>query len=145
MNTFFTNFLNATDVCDPTGQVNSITKPLWTALEEEFTALSAEAQGLLAKVTYTHGEEQARSVEDAMDRYDYIIAKVRTFADTGEVIVDFIHRILAGNNPYWASSVNCPYTNMVSEESGVILLVAIALISGLIATSFFILRRKRYQ
>ena len=71
----------ATSDCDPTGVSDNINSSKWASLATSFDALSAAAQGYLASVTYTHNAEQPNSIEDFIDRYDYIVSKYPSHND----------------------------------------------------------------
>ena len=148
LNTFVKHFLEATDVCDAEGTVNRITKTAWHALRDEFRALSVEAQGILANLTYTPGEPQARSMEDMVNRYDYIVSKYRLFGDYEDpyedVVEDFIHRLLAGTNPYPVSSLYASNRlGAAFAEHSTALFVAVLAGAGTLAVVVIVLMRKK--
>ena len=150
LNTFVNDFLTATDVCDPDGQVNRITKSAWDALRDEFNALSLEAQGILANITYTHGEEQSRSIEDMVDRYDYITAKYLYSGDYDPlnpydyVLEDFIHRIFAGVNPYSGAFItqnNNPISISIDYSMTIVVIVILSI--GVIGFAALYIKKKK--
>ena len=53
----------------------------WTNLSASFAGLEIDSQAYLANLTYTHGLEERDSLEDLIDRYDYIITKYRSLND----------------------------------------------------------------
>ena len=152
VNNFVADFLAATDVCDPTGQTYRITKDIWQAQREAFDALSVEAKGFLANVTYTHNQERTRSIEDAMNRYDYIVTKYRYTSDAPSlhpedypeyIITDFIGRIQAGTNPYDFAYAADAKTRLSFGETSASLLVLAVGMTALAAFGIFMIIRKR--
>ena len=53
----------------------------WPNLSASFLGLEIDSQAYLANLTYTHGQEERDSLEDLIDRYDYIITKYRSLSD----------------------------------------------------------------
>ena len=99
LNQYVNYFLSATNTCDATGQTMYITESIWSDLRTRFNALTVEAQRILVSTTYVHNQEQPGTIEDAMERYDYIFSK---YKESYDYIDDFILRALAGtmqNNP----------------------------------------------
>jgi hypothetical protein len=79
--TFVNNFQNATSVCIPDGKNLNLTTENWAAQASAFAALTPGAQGFIAGTSYTHNQESYGSLEDIVDRYDYIISKYNQFND----------------------------------------------------------------
>lgn len=50
-------------------------KTQWDAMASSFDALSDDAQAYLRNLSYDHGAEERDSLEDLIDRYDYILSK----------------------------------------------------------------------
>ena len=50
-------------------------KTQWDAMANSFDALSDDAQAYLRNLSYNHGAEERDSLEDLIDRYDYILSK----------------------------------------------------------------------
>ncbi len=50
-------------------------KTQWDAMASSFAALSDDAQAYLRNLSYNHGAEERDSLEDLIDRYDYILSK----------------------------------------------------------------------
>ena len=50
-------------------------KTQWDAMASSFNALSDDAQAYLRNLSYNHGAEERDSLEDLIDRYDYILSK----------------------------------------------------------------------
>lgn len=141
---FVASFLDATDACDATGQTNRITEALWTGLETQFNALSTEAQGLLANIVYIPGEPQARSIDDAMNRYDYIVAKYLYYGDTGEVLYDFIQRRRAGVNPYPVGRIDY-YDSYQSDNSSLLPIIIIASAWSVAVATLIVIKKGKEQ
>jgi hypothetical protein len=70
--TFATNFLSATSVCDATGATNNITDAIWTAQSDAYALLSDAVKTLLKAATPNAG---GTVLEQFMARYTYIVGK----------------------------------------------------------------------
>ena len=126
---------NIKAACDNSGQTNNITSQMWTAQKNAFLALSVDAQGILANVTYNHGAEQSGSMKDIIDLYDYIVSKYG--------YEDFMNRIDANtiqNNAQPANSVLFRDNN--TNVMIIITMVTIVSSSTLFAVLLFIKKRK---
>ena len=151
LNTFVNHFLSSTDVCDPTGVTNRITKSTWTTLQAEFESLSVEAQGVLANLTYEKGASKPRTIEDMVERYDYIVAKYLYYGDAPEesaeyVIEDFIHRLLGGVNPYSGDfSSNNRFNLFSNDNSTAIIIICVASVTLISLAGLFIYKKKKQK
>ena len=95
INGFKTQLSSVTNVCDGTGLSDRITNDSWNTLGNTFNALPVMVQGFLANVTYTHNQEEPNSIEDLIDRYDYIVSKYPNHSDfmqRGSLIEDLQQR-----------------------------------------------------
>ena len=136
VDTFLTSFMEKTGVCDYDGATNNITSSIWATLNSEFSHLSLDAQGLFANTTYTHDQEAIGSIEDAADRYDYIVAKYS--------YTDFMNRKMAGTfEDNYNNSVSPSINNIVNGVNNyaiIIVMIAVISISGL--AIFLVLKKK---
>ena len=82
-------FINGTSVCDETGVTDNVTA-VWGGLKNLFNALSSDAKGVFGNVRYTHNMESSGSIEDMVDRYDYIINKygLENFMERSDAVQD---------------------------------------------------------
>ena len=136
VNNFVSGFkTNIKDACDNSGQTNNITSNMWNAQKTAFLALSVDAQGILANVTYNHGSETPGSMKDIIDLYDYIVSKYG--------YEDFMNRGAANtiqNNAHPANIVPIK----VNNTNAMIITTAVTIISSsiLFAVLLFIKKRK---
>ena len=140
LNQYVNYFLNATNTCDATGATMYITQSIWSDLRTRFNSLTVEAQRILVSTTYNHNQEQPGTVEDAMDRYDYIFNK---YWESYDYIDDFISRSLTGTMQDNTTKNALP-TIIHNDEFNTNLLVIIILISCLsvLCFSFYFIKRK---
>ena len=136
VSTFVANFLDATNVCDATGEVNYVTEGIWNAQKIAFNALSVEAQGILCNTEYVHNQEVPGSINDAMNRYDYIVQK-----NKGPEYEDFIHRYIAGTMPENFQSAQMIF----GKDYNPSLLVVIVAVSSISLGGSFLFVKKRKQ
>ena len=143
LNQYVSYFLSATSTCDATGQTMYITESIWTDLRTRFNSLTVEAQRILVSTTYIHNQEQPGTVEDAMDRYDYIFNKYR---GSYSYIDDFISRYLAGtmqNNTINNALVLPTIMNGEFNTNLLVIIIPISCLSVLCFSFYFIKKKKR--
>ena len=140
LNQYVAYFLSATSTCDATGQTMYITQSIWEDLRTRFNALTVEAQRILVSATYVHNQEQPGTVEDAMDRYDYIFNK---YWESYDYIDDFISRALAGTMQNNLSKNVLPYAVNNVFYAGPVMIIT--LVSGLsvLCFVFYVAKRKK--
>ena len=137
VNSFVSGFnSNIKSQCDATGLTNNITSAMWTAQKNAFLALSVDAQGILANVTYNHGSEIDGSMKDIIDLYDYIVSKYG--------YEDFMNRGDAGTmEDNSSNSINPVIPNILQNNAVIIIVVtSIAAVSSL-AITYLLKKRKR--
>ena len=123
-------------MCDATGEVNYVTEGIWNAQKIAFNALSVEAQGILCNTEYVHNQEVPGSINDAMNRYDYIVQK-----NKGPEYEDFIHRYIAGTMPENFQSAQMIF----GKDYNPSLLVVIVAVSSISLGGSFLFVKKRKQ
>ena len=139
---FVTSFGNLThNACtlDGTSAPNMSAQD-WLAQASVFEALSADAQGYLANLTYYHNGETLGSAADIVDRYDYIVSKYNQYDD-------FMHRGDAGtllDFHYVAPSERLNIFNKSIDNTSVVVIIAVTISITLIA-SFVIIKKKKKQ
>ena len=133
-------FALQTAVCDSTGVDKNITSTIWDGLRDSFNALSYDAQGYLANLTYEHGKETKDSLKDIVDRYDYIISKYPEFED-------FMSRKVANTyEDYYPSNGNSVKMISSNKVNGIVVGVIALSSSSLIALVVFLnLKKKKEQ
>ena len=139
---FMTTFIDDTaSAC----LAENVTSSLWADLADEFALLTVDEQGYYARLSYTHGMEDTNSVENVVDRYDYIVAKYE--------YDDFMNRKDAGT---WKDYFNYEDDTLPPDEtydpsrvigtevstSVIALAIIITSILSLSTVSFFIIRKK---
>ena len=141
MNEFVLNFANATNACDYNGVETEMEalEEAWEGFASEFNELNVDAQGILARTTYTHNAEEAGSLADIVDRYDYIYNK---YNDANPEIADFMQRIYAKTmqNNYSASVIINPFTT--SNGSVTTIVIAVVAISMVTLVGFALIKKK---
>ena len=119
VNTFVQGFHNATKVCVEDGNTLGIDTVIWNNQTSAFNALTSGAQGIIGSTTYTHNNETYGSINDVVDRYDYIISKYSQFGD-------FMNR--KGNSSYENNySAAKQQSLLVSYDSTALCVVIIAI------------------
>jgi hypothetical protein len=123
--TFATNFLSATSVCDATGATNNITDAIWTAQSDAYALLSDAVKTLLKAATPNAG---GTVLEQFMARYTYIVGKYSNTNFLGITVAPArVEMTLAKNS-----------TNMA-------LIVVASLLAITFGAYFFIRRKKSAQ
>ncbi len=132
--TYVTNFQNATKVCVEDGKELTITSEIWSAQASAFAGLTSGAQGVIAGTTYTHNAEEYGSIKDIVDRYDYIISKYSQFDD-------FMAR--KGNSSY-QNNYSQPINNLViNGQQNYAAIIALSIFVVLTASFSFALVIKK--
>lgn len=132
-------FASQTAVCDSTGVDKNITADIWNGLSDSFNALSYDAQGYLANLTYEHGEETKDSLKDIVDRYDYIISKYPEFED-------FMSRKVANTyEDHYPSNGNSVEMTSSNKATGIVVGVIALSASSLIALVVFLNIKKKKE
>ena len=140
INLFVNVFHEATQVCIQDGREVVLTTEAWSTLGEQFNTLHLNAQGFVAGATYTHNQETYGTLEDIIDRYDYIISKYSQFDD-------FMYRDSLGNHHNYYNSPIGGITPYVIEDTNhaimVITIIAAASVVSLIA--LIIIKKKKMR
>lgn len=132
-------FALQTAVCDSTGVDKNITADIWNGLSDSFNALSYDAQGYLANLTYEHGKETKDSLKDIVDRYDYIISKYPEFED-------FMSRKVANTyEDHYPSNGNSVEMTSSNKVNGIVVGVIALSASSLIALAVFLNLKKKKE
>ena len=132
-------FALQTEVCDSTGEEKNITSTIWNGLSDSFNALSYDAQGYLANLTYEHGKETKDSLKDIVDRYDYIISKYPEFED-------FMSRKAAKTHEdHYPSNGNNVEMISSNKVNGIVVGVIALSASSLIALAVFLNSKKKKE
>ena len=139
ISTFKSAFFNTTSVCDATGATNNITSQAWADLSDSFSALSEDAKGYIASITYTHGTETPGSEGDMADRYDYIISKYNSLGD-------FMNRkdTTSYQNNYNPQSANKLVFFNDTNNYVVVIIVMVSIVS-ISSVGVFLLLKKRHK
>ena len=123
--------------CDDQGEVNFMTQHQaeWNAQTIAYTNLSVAGKAYLHNITYTHGLETKDSIEDLIDRYNYIVSKYNAS--------DFMERTTMGayQNNYQSSAIIMPTINYSTDNN--ILIIVIASIGLLSISGLIIYFKKR--
>lgn len=138
INTFVSNFHDATKVCIPDGKALNITTETWAAQASAFNALTPGAQGYIAGTTYTHNQETYGSLNDIVDRYDYIISKYNQFDD-------FMSR---SNNASYQNNYNPSSTAIMNgniNHSTHIVIVAVSVTGIAIILVAVLMKKRKHQ
>ena len=137
INTFVSNFHDATKVCIPDGKALNITTETWATQASAFNALTPGAQGYIAGTSYTHDQETYGSLKDIVDRYDYIISKYNQFND-------FMSRT---NNTSYQNNVNSSSTiiNGTTNHNTQVVIVATSLTGLTIILAVMLLKKRKHQ
>ncbi len=120
--------------CLSVGETNFSSQD-WLDTKTAFDSLSVDAQGYLANLTYTHNLEESGSLNDLVDRYDYILSKYPSNYD------DYMDRKEAAYSNYYTSSQNI-LINGAFKQSGNTIVIIIA-VSLLIMVSIMFVRKRK--
>ena len=134
---FMQEFYNRTANCDASGHGRGIFDWQWQHIENEFNTMSEDAKGYLANLTYTHNAETPNTIEDVIDRYDFIISK---YSD----LKDFIDRkaVQTWNDTSGSSSTRPVVIDNVANTSSLILIIVVTSITSISLVGLFILKKK---
>ena len=147
VNAFVSSFRTDTgSICDFDGGYTGDLATAWSSLannlDGHFNSLSVDAQGILARTTYTHNSNENTALQDAVDRYDYIYTKYHESLS----LIDFMCR--SGLTGIYQDNVNSK-ANIIQlyiKDNDNSSLIIIAIVSALSLTTlggyFFIRRRK---
>ena len=137
LETYRSSFFSNTNVCRNDGTtVLATLVSNWSTLASSFTNLSTDSQGYLACLTYIHNDEVALSLNDLVDRYDYIVSKY-----SGDGCTDFMNRSAANTLQNNVQSIN---NITLDNNMGVNVTVILTIVSmSLLSISGFIVMRKR--
>ena len=133
---FKTELSSVTNVCDSTGLSDNITDNSWNTLGNSFNALPVMAQGFLANVTYMHNQEEENSIEDLIDRYDYIVSKYPNHSDfmqRGSLISDLQPR---------ANNIEL---SKIIENNPVTIVIIVCSLLAVSCLALFIYRKKKLE
>ena len=129
---FRSRFFEVTDVCDANGNTNLALLD-WDSIETLFNSMSVDAQGFIASLTYSHDSETPESLNDMVDRYEYIVAK---YGDKG--FNNFMNRKIS--QVYEKEASISFYTN---SSSIIPVVIIISIVSVLNISVLFVLRKKK--
>ena len=137
VNSFVSGFnSNIKSQCDATGLTNNITPAMWEAQKNAFLALSVDAQGILANMTYNHGSETDGSAADIIDLYDYIVSKYG--------YEDFMNRGDAGTlEDNSSNNINPVIPNLLQNNAVMIAVITSIAAISLLAITYLLKKRKR--
>ena len=132
-----------TDYCDYNASTSDITSLAanWSSLASAFSALSVDAQGYFASLTYTHDGETDDSPADIVDRYDYILSKYQT----SNSLEDFMFR--QSNTSYQNNSTSSNRITVIDSlnetniSMWIIVTISLVLITSL--PVLLIIKKKR--
>ncbi len=145
LDSFMDDFANLTSVCDPFGGEYyefGITESSWTTLASAYSAYSLNVKVYLRNVTYTHDDpnREQGSIEDLIDRYDYIYTK---YHSTYAWMTDFLGRNGVMQDLQPQSSIAPKILSIGGETTAIVIIVSISIAAiSLLATVMVIKRRK---
>ncbi len=108
----------------------------WSDTKAAFDSLSVDAQGYLANLTYTHNLEEAGSLNDLVDRYDYILSKYSSD------YVDYMNRKQAAYSNHYNNSQNM-IINRVFTQNGYAAIIAVILSLTMVGLILFIIKKRK--
>ena len=142
LDTYVSNFISTTNVCDVTGAQFLITENNWNTLSNGFNGLSATVQAEIINVTYEIKQADMTDLQFAMSRYDYIYSKYHTNPNY-TYIIDFIGRSSARTmNNFFGASTLSPIQISTNNDVVIAIIIAVSL-SSLLIISFAIYKKKR--
>ena len=145
LDSFMDDFANLTSVCDPFGGEYyefGITESSWTTLASAYSTYSLNVKVYLRNVTYTHDDpnREQGSIEDLIDRYDYIYTK---YHSTYAWMTDFLGRNGVMQDLQPQSSIAPKILSIGGETTAIVIIVSISIAAiSLLATVMVIKRRK---
>ena len=134
LETYRISFFSITNVCKNDGSTNTGSIS-WLTLSEGFEALSVDSQGYLACLNYVHNDEEAGSLNDMVDRYDYIISKYTT-----AVFPDFMNRIGANTHQ---DNYHASQDVLVMNNNIALIVVIIAISLSLSFVPLMMMKRRK--
>ena len=136
-------FIEITTVCDPAGGVGysfGITESQWNSLISSYSAYSLSVKGYLGSVTYTHNEEVGGSIEDIIDRYDYIYTK---YHSSYAWMTDFLGRTGIMQDLQSQSTSIPSITSNSVDNTMIIVIISISLVSISALAVVMVLKKKK--
>lgn len=134
LNGFKTTFFENIE-CNPQGG-HEFTNEDWLVTKEAFDALSVDAQGYLANLTYAHNLEEEGSIGQMIDKYDYILSKYE------DSYVDYMNRKEAAYVNYYSNNNSIFAARFIEQNSNIIILI-IVISAVIVAPIAFIIKKKR--
>ena len=132
---FISEFEEQTKNCDATGNSRTVFDHHWARIENEFNTLTADTKGYLANLTYTHNAEAAHSIQNIIDRYDFLLSK---YSD----LKDFIGRkeVLT-----WQNNSNSPVINneLLTNTTTSIAMVMVCAMSFVLFGLLLVYKKKK--
>ena len=136
MNTFCASFFSHTSVC--TNDDTTVLENLgWSTLASEFNDLSVDSQGYIACLTYVHNGEASESLNDMVDRYDYIVNKygMNNFMNRNS---DLMNNLQGNTNP-------ANMQNTIVNHNAIIVVVAVSMIVLTSITAIFLFKKRKHN
>ena len=136
-------FIEVTTVCDPAGGEGysfGITQSQWNSLISSYSAYSLSVKGYLGSVTYTHNEEVGGSIEDIIDRYDYIYTK---YHSSYAWMTDFLGRTGIMQDLQSQSTSIPSVTSSSVDNTMIIVIISISLVSISALAVVMVLKKKK--
>ena len=136
-------FIEITTVCDPAGGEGysfGITESQWNSLISSYSAYSLSVKGYLGSVTYTHNEEVGGSIEDIIDRYDYIYTK---YHSSYAWMADFLGRSGMMQDLQPQTNTISPIANLSGTNITVIVIVSISLVAISALAVVMVIKKKK--
>ncbi len=134
LDTFKRTFFNKIQ-CESIGETNFSSQD-WLDTKDAFDDLTVDAQGYLANLTYTHNAEASGSLNDLVDRYDYILSKYPS------TYVDYMNRREAAYSDFYNNSQNI-FNNRLNQQSGSIVIIVLAISLIMVASIIFIIKKRK--
>lgn len=143
VDSFRRDFIEITAVCDPAGGEGysfGITESQWNSLISSYSAYSLSVKGYLGSVVYTHNEETDGSIEDIIDRYDYIYTK---YHSSYVWMTDFLGRTgIMQDLQSQSTSIPSIISNSV-DNTMIIVIISISLVSISALAVVMVLKKKK--
>lgn len=136
LETYRASFFTNTSACrdDNTTVTENIG---WSTLANSFNGLSADSQGYLGCLTYVHNGEAAESLNDMVDRYDYIVSKYG--------FNDFMNRGVANTLQNNVSSTNSVSLGINNSNIALVVTVIVVISSSTLFATLLFVKRKKHQ
>ena len=108
----------------------------WNTLSNEFNNLSWDSQGYIACLTYIHNTEESESLNDMVDRYDYIVKKYS--------MNNFMHRNGDLINDLQGGTSLTNNIKSISNNYIAIIIISISMISLSVVGAIFLFKKKKH-